>query len=158
MCKVNYNVYSVEAVANCVLTVAREKNIEITNLKLQKLVYFVQGFALAMLEHPLFHEEIQAWTYGPVIPTLYHRLKRYGAGVVSGTLQATDSLNQDTEALAVVECVMDKLGNLTATHLVRLSHMEKSPWDAAWKCGKYSKIPLWQMALYFKEMLTPQRA
>lgn len=156
MCKVNYNVYSVEAVANCVLTVARARKIEITNLKLQKLVYFVQGFALAQLKHPLFHEEIQAWTYGPVIPKLYHCLKHYGAGVVSGTLQATDSLNQDAEALAVVERVMDKLGSLTAIHLVRLSHMEKTPWEAAWKCGKFSRIQLWQMALYFKEMLTPQ--
>lgn len=157
MCKVNYNVYSVEAVANCVLDVAREQRIAVTNLKLQKLVYFVQGFALAELEHPLFKNEIQAWTYGPVIPDLYQKLKHYGAGVVSGTLAAPDSLNEDVEARGVVQRVMDKLGNLPATHLVRLSHMENSPWAAAWKCGKYTKIALWQMAFYFKDMLSPQQ-
>lgn len=158
MCKVNYNVYSVEAVANCVLTVARSKNIEITNLKLQKLVYFVQGFALALLEHPLFHEEIQAWTYGPVIPKLYRVLKHYGATPITGVLAAADSMEEDEEAYTVVERVMAKLGHLTATQLVRLSHAEHSPWDAARKSGDYSRIPLWQMAIYFKDMLSPQPA
>lgn len=157
MSEVSYKVYSVEAVANCVLAAAREKGIEVTNLKLQKLVYFVQGFALATLEHPLFHEEIQAWTYGPVIPALYHRLKHYGAGVVNGALQAEDSLEADPQARGVVDMVMEKLGRLTATHLVRLSHMENSPWAAAWLRGKYTRIPLWKMALYFKDMLTPQQ-
>ncbi len=156
MCKVNYNVYSVEAVANCVLHFARKAKIEVTNLKLQKLVYFVQGFALAELNRPLFLNEIQAWTYGPVIPDLYHRLKHYGAGVVSGTLEAPDTLSEDADACGVVQRVMGKLGNLPVTQLVRLSHMENSPWDVAWECGKYTKISLKQMTIYFKDMLSPQ--
>lgn len=156
MCKVNYKVYSVEAVANCVLNVARKAQIEVTNLKLQKLVYFVQGFALAELGHPLFRDEIQAWTYGPVIPDLYRRLKHYGAEVIGGTLEAPDSLNEDTEACRVVKCVVDKLGHLNATQLVNLSHQDNSPWAAAWNKKRYSDIPLWQMVIYFKDMLAPQ--
>lgn len=158
MCKVNYKVYSVEAVANCVLKQARDRGIEITNLKLQKLVYFVQGFALAQLEHPLFQEEIQAWTYGPVIPKLYRLLKRYGSAPITGVLAANDNMDGDKEACSVVRSVLDKLGNLTSTQLVRLSHMEHSPWDAAQRDTKYSRIPLWQMAIYFKDMLSPQPA
>lgn len=50
----------------------------VTNLKLQKLLYYAQGFHLAVYGEPLFEEEIQAWAHGPVIPSVYNRLKRYG--------------------------------------------------------------------------------
>ena len=39
-----------------------------SNLKLQKLVYYAQGFALVLLEKPLFPERIEAWIHGPVVP------------------------------------------------------------------------------------------
>ncbi|OQY42717.1 MAG: hypothetical protein B6240_13665 [Desulfobacteraceae bacterium 4572_87] len=43
----------------------------ISNLKLQKLVYYAQGFYLALYDEPLFNEPIEAWTHGPVIRELY---------------------------------------------------------------------------------------
>ena len=44
----------------------------ISNLKLQKLVYYAQGFALALHGRPLFRERVEAWTHGaPVVPELY---------------------------------------------------------------------------------------
>lgn len=156
MCKIGYKTYSVAAVANRVLAVARDRGIEVTNLKLQKLVYFVQGFALARLEHPLYNEEIQAWTYGPVIPELYCQVKKYGADPITGTLEAEDAIEDDREADAVITELMDKLGHLNATQLVNLSHRGNSPWAAAWNEEHYSRIPLWQMAIYFKDMLSPQ--
>lgn len=54
----------------------------ISNLKLQKLVYYAQGFHLAIYNIPLFHEPIEAWTHGPVIPDLYHEYKQYGLGAI----------------------------------------------------------------------------
>jgi len=158
MCKIGYRTYSVVAVANRVLAVAHDKGIEVTNLKLQKLVYFVQGFALAKLEHPLFNEEIQAWTYGPVIPELYHKVKNYGASPIAGTLAADDAIKNDPDADKVIGDVMEKLGHLPAPLLVNLSHRDNSPWAAAWNKERYSRIPLWQMAIYFKDMLEPQPA
>ena len=44
----------------------------ISNLKLQKLVYYAQGFYLALHDEALFPEDIEAWTHGPVVPVLYH--------------------------------------------------------------------------------------
>ena len=156
MCKFGYKTYSVAAVANRVLSVAHDKGIEVTNLKLQKLVYFVQGFALAMLEHPLINDEIQAWTYGPVIPELYHKVKGYDADPITGTLEAGDSIEDDPDADKVIKAVVEKLGHLSVTQLVNLSHRDNSPWAAAWNKERYSRIPLWQMAIYFKDMLEPQ--
>ena len=151
----NYRLYSVEAVANCILKQGAEMGIELTNLKLQKLVYFVQGFSLALVDHPMFREDIYAWTYGPVIPSLYKKLKRYGAGVVNAHLEACDTLDGDAEAEGVVRVVMNTLGNMRAMALVSLSHRKYSPWYAAWREGRFTRIPLWNIAVYFKDLLAP---
>ena len=50
----------------------------ITNLKLNKLMYYAQGWSLARLGKPLVQNDIQAWKYGPVIPAIYHDYKNCG--------------------------------------------------------------------------------
>ena len=47
----------------------------ISNMKLQKLLYYAQGYFLAIANEPLFHERIYAWTHGPVVPKVYHKYK-----------------------------------------------------------------------------------
>ena len=47
----------------------------VSNLKLQKLVYYAQGYYSAIFDNPLFSNEISAWTHGPVISDLYHEYK-----------------------------------------------------------------------------------
>jgi len=60
------------AVANYFLDLGLRESIPITPLKLQKLVYFAHGWYLGFTGEPLLNEGIQAWEYGPVIPSLYH--------------------------------------------------------------------------------------
>ena len=50
----------------------------ITNLKLQKLLYYAQGFHLVLFGKPLFRESLEAWQYGPVVPEIYRVYKQYG--------------------------------------------------------------------------------
>src|ERR1700680_3484243 len=63
--------FSAAAVANEFLRLAHRDNKPITPLKMQKLVYFAHGWHLALTGRPLLSEPIQAWEYGPVIPTIY---------------------------------------------------------------------------------------
>ena len=64
---------SCQDVANYFLSLCDEDAGDlISNLKLQKLVYYAQGFHLAISGEPLFDEKIMAWEHGPVIPQLYH--------------------------------------------------------------------------------------
>ncbi len=51
----------------------------ISNLRLQKLLYYAQGFHLALYDELLFAEAVVAWMHGPVVPEVYHEFKRYGA-------------------------------------------------------------------------------
>ncbi len=160
MCKVAYTMYSVEAVANYILSYAREKGIEdMTNLKMQKLMYFSQGFALVRLEHPLFDSPIEAWTYGPVVPALYVKLKKYGTAPIRDYLESPDVISRGSSGKEVLDEVMGLLGRLTPSALVELTHDENSPWAATWLngvgCGH--QIKLWQMVFYFQELLGENR-
>ena len=66
-------------IANKILAKAFCSNSEelISNVKLQKLLYYQQGFHLACFGAPLFDEEIEAWMYGPVVPSVYEYFKTY---------------------------------------------------------------------------------
>ena len=50
----------------------------ISNLKLQKLLYYAQGCVLAITGNILFNDDIEAWEHGPVVPTIYHLYKTFG--------------------------------------------------------------------------------
>lgn len=150
-----YRLLPVEAVANRILLEARQRGIQPpTNLMLQKLVYFAQGYALGMLEHPLFGEEIEAWTYGPVVPKLYRQLKHYDSNPVTEDLPTRGLITEDSPAAKVIHQVMDDLQGFSASQLIKLSHAEGSPWAATWRdsLGRCDVIPLWQMLLYFSEI------
>lgn len=50
----------------------------LTNMKLQKILYYLQGYHLAIYDEELFEDEIEAWKYGPVVSQEYHTYKVYG--------------------------------------------------------------------------------
>ena len=58
----------------------------ISNLKLQKLVYYAQGFSLAFFGEALFSEPIEAWMHGPVVPALYRKYSHYGNGALPASV------------------------------------------------------------------------
>lgn len=150
-----YNLLPVEAVANRILLEARQRVIDPpTNLTLQKLVYFAQGYALGMLGHPLFADDIEAWTYGPVVPKLYRPLKRYGSNHVTEDLPTRGLILDGNPSAGVIRKVTDDLSGLSESQLMRLSCADGSPWSATWRdsLGRCDVIPLWQMALYFAEV------
>lgn len=99
----------------------------LTNLKLQKLVYYAQGFHLALTGKPLFKEKIAAWEHGPVVPELYHELKAFG----SSQIAIDDELEEGAlgeEALDLIAEVNKVYGQFSAWKLRDMTHNE-SPWQ-----------------------------
>ena len=70
--------YTPSHIANYFLYVARKENIDMSPLKLMKLVYFAYAWYLYLTDQDLFSEEIQAWKHGPAIRSLYDEFKRFG--------------------------------------------------------------------------------
>jgi uncharacterized phage-associated protein len=67
--------YPVNQVADSIIALCHDRGIELTNLKLQKLVYYVQAWKLAIDHEPLFPDDIEAWVHGPVVPQVFRRFK-----------------------------------------------------------------------------------
>lgn len=68
-----------DEIAKFFIAIANETGDVITNLKLQKLVYYAQAWFLANYKKPLLDKDFQAWVHGPVIPDLYHKYKKFGS-------------------------------------------------------------------------------
>lgn len=98
----------------------------ISNLKLQKLVYYAQGFYSAIFDKPLFEEEVSAWMHGPVVEELYHQNKQYGSNPIPNDSDFDkNSLNKDE--LELIEEVFQVFGQFSAWKLRNMTH-DESPW------------------------------
>ena len=105
----------------------RRESEGITNLKLQKVLYFAQAYYLAALERPLFGDEIEAWDYGPVIREVYDEYK-INKGEPIFLENDTSSLPvEDKEILRDV--VWEDFGRYSTAYLVAISHSK--PWKDA---------------------------
>lgn len=126
----------------------------ISNLKLQKLVYYAQGFHLALYDEPLFPEAIEAWTHGPVVPDLYHHYKKYGAGAIPRPEDIDFSI-YDEETKSLLDEVYSVFGQFAAWKLGNMTH-EEAPWKlAAQNSGKITHQSLKE---YFKTQLNCEEA
>ena len=97
----------------------------ITNLKLQKLLYYAQGYALAILDRPMFPETIEHWTHGPVVPEIYHKYKNYGYSALPPV--EIDLNKYKSEEIHILQRVRNEKGRYTAWALRNKTHKE-SPW------------------------------
>lgn len=97
-----------------------------SNLKLQKLLYYAQGVHLAIHGKPLFHEQIEAWKHGPVVPPVYHSLKHFGSGPVAidGAIDFDAIGSDERETMDEVFAVF---GQFSAWKLRDMTHSEP-PW------------------------------
>lgn len=101
----------------------------VSNLKLQKLVYYAQGLHLALYEEPLFTEPIEAWPHGPVIPVLYHAYKQYGNAAIERP-QDVDFSRYDDRIRNLLDEVYSFFGQFSAWKLRDMTH-EEDPWKNA---------------------------
>src|SRR5215469_2786509 len=77
----------------------------VTQMKLQKLVYFAHGLHLASYNEPLISEKFQAWKYGPVVPAIYRDYKLYGSSPILDTdlLFISTNLSDPDEKLELID-------------------------------------------------------
>lgn len=98
----------------------------LSNLKIQKLVYYAQGLSLALNNKPLFEDEILAWEHGPVVENLYHQYKEYGANPIP-LPQDFDINKFSPEEIELLKEVYDVYGQFSAWKLRNMTHAER-PW------------------------------
>ena len=121
----------------------------LTNLKLQKLLYYQQGFHLAFFGTPLFAEDVEAWMYGPVVPAVYDEYSAYGSSALPEVKEPV-SLSENEEEL--FNEVYDAYREFSAIGLMNRTHSER-PWLDAVPHDRGTVISQESMMSYFKTQI-----
>lgn len=116
--------FSALDVAKYIIRWCNEHDIQITNLKLQKLLYFLQGDYCKYTGKRLIADDFYAWQLGPVIPTVYSEYSIYAATNIRPSLQPPQ-IDKDTEEM--IDLILYDYAFIPAWELVNLSH-EQDPW------------------------------
>ncbi|MBL8004968.1 MAG: DUF4065 domain-containing protein [Candidatus Kapabacteria bacterium] len=126
-------------VANAILRFADEEEEDyFSNLKLQKLLYYLQGYHLAFFNKPLFLEDFKAWKHGPVIPIIYNKYNDYGSNGIPPNLDFDTKKYLSQEQIDLVENVCKEFGQFSSWKLSQMTHEEK-PWKITPLNGIISK-------------------
>lgn len=133
--------YDVRAIANYVLDFADGEGRGISNLHINKIVYFLHADFLAAFERPLVTAKIEAWPHGPVFRELYHQFKTFGEKCIISRAtyidpktgqRLTASCNLTDDEINFLKTILPKYIAMSAGSLVAQSHVKDGPWDMAW--------------------------
>jgi uncharacterized phage-associated protein len=154
--------FDAKAVANFFLEIANANGQMIDPMKLQKLVYYAHGWYAGYTGQPLINESIEAWPYGPVVPSLYHEFKRYGSGPVRSKATGFDGSTGFFEVPAPTEPeirqflsnIWSSYGRYTGMALSEMTHASDGPWAQARRTSdgiRSADIPFDLIAHHFRE-------
>ncbi|OIQ19328.1 MAG: hypothetical protein BM557_06390 [Flavobacterium sp. MedPE-SWcel] len=126
---------------------------QLTPMKLIKLTYIAYGWYLALSDgEQLVDEEPQAWDLGPVLPTLYESLKKYGGNKVKEPIFLKSAVNdaisdQDSDFL---DFIWDKYGNCSGRELSAITHTKGTPWSLVYPKGYNLTLPKELVKKYYE--------
>lgn len=159
--------YRVLDVCRYIINYSNREDYGVSNLKLQKLLYFIQVYFLMNSENnePCFSERIEAWDFGPVVPVAYHEYKQYGSTDIpfvdsyidfdvddpwSASMTEFDEDCIREEDKKSINAVVTKLANYSATDLVDITHRQ-APWKDVYVQCKNNEITIDSIRKYFSE-------
>lgn len=118
----------------------------VSNLKLQKLLYYAQGFYVAINKEPLFLEDILAWEHGPVVREVYDIFSKYGSDSIPTPDENIELSEKDR---GIITDVWNVYGQFSAWRLRDMTHNE-SPWQTT---PRNSVITLEKLEEFFKTLV-----
>lgn len=139
-------------VAKYILYTAYKFGDSITNLKLQKLLYYIQvDYLVKHNGMPLFAENIEAWQYGPVVREVYNLYKCFGRNPINDE-GLSEQFELSTEEKKSIEDSLEKYMSYSAYELVSNIHQEQ-PWIDSYEEGKDNIIPNESMYNFYKSLV-----
>ena len=122
----------------------RSVSAPITNLQLQKFLYYIQGYSLKTLQKPAYREDIYHWKYGPVVPEAYYKYCQHVRKPITVSVEA-DPIVDDRRLRELIDEVCEKCLSYSASQLVEKTHHE-TPWE---KSGELQPVALSLMKSFF---------
>jgi len=107
-----------------------------TPMKLLKLVYIAHGWSLGLFERPLIGEQVQAWEYGPVVPSVFRDFRRWKREPIESQKALLTERGEyviptvhDVNARKLLEWVWEKYKEFNGLQLSSMTHQSGTPWD-----------------------------
>ncbi|WP_019132667.1 Panacea domain-containing protein [Peptoniphilus obesi] len=162
--------YSIYDINVYIINYAFETNRSVTNLKLQKVLYFLYGFYYAITKKELFDENFEAWAYGPVVRKSYINYSMYGAEIIPPHNNYLDLLFDknskyssesnveyfntifEEKSKKTIDDILDLMLNISTMKLVDLSHDKGGPWYKSYEKGNKKAINKCLILNYFGSM------
>lgn len=131
--------------SNYVISLFEQQKSPVTNLKLQKVLYYIQGYFYRHFGKAAFSDEIYNWQYGPVVPVVYYEYNDNGATPLKSRMFFDDCEIADCEK-TLIKSVVEKCAAISTSRLVSMTHSE-IPWRTA---GSGNIISKNSIEIYFK--------
>jgi uncharacterized phage-associated protein len=111
---------------------------DITNMKLQKLVYYAHAHFLVNHHKPLINSDIEAWIYGPVIKPLYQEFSKFSYNNITQQTPKGNKDNIDTQEKKALDYILSLYKDSDAGYLSDKTHSE-DPWQDAYQSTDWSQ-------------------
>lgn len=111
----------------------------LSNLKLNKFLYFFYGLLLVTKDARPFREHPEAWVYGPVFSSVYHAFKRFGAGAIKEYI--TQEFSEPKEKIGELEQIYELLKDFSGGQLIALTHRKGGAWEKVFEVNHNKIIP-----------------
>ncbi len=116
--------YDAREIAKLIINECMDENRPVTNLKLQKILYFMWIDWYKARREPLFDNEIQAWHYGPVIPDVYWKYRIF----VADPIRKREECQIPESDAKLLRKMTRKYNARSVRDLIQESHRDGSPW------------------------------
>lgn len=139
--------YDAIDIAKYIINLCTSRGTPISDLQLQKILYYIQINFFRNYGKAAFENQIEAWQYGPVVPDVYELFGVYGAAKICKFYVGIERWFSDAEK-KLIEKVVDACLELTAWELVEKSHRVGGPWEATYQRGRKVEIPIEKIKEY----------
>ena len=129
--------YSANNVACYLIHKAIDNGHPISNLQLQKILYYLQVFFLQKRHYALFSDEIEAWRFGPVVRNVYEKYSGFGASDLMDIDSYDDNFSREEKG--IINKILEDKSKLYPWKLVADTHQKGKAWDLVYQGGVGNK-------------------
>lgn len=134
--------YSAKDIGRATVQLSIDSKCWISNLKLQKLLYFSWLEYYRRTKQSLFDEEFQAWKYGPVVPSVYYDNWLNAANYLIVPKRTSEPVDDDTRDF--LQEMLFRYNNVSISKMIDLSH-KSDPWIKNYEINMKNSIPTLDM-------------
>lgn len=139
--------YDALDISKYVIDYEYSKHRSVSNLRLQKLLYFVQAQFLVSNKASCFSDNIEAWEFGPVVPNVYHHYKIFGSSCIPRSIVSESHDIKECDKV-LINKILDKCARYSTSKLVSITHNQK-PWKDAYLRKFDNTISTKEMRTFF---------